>query len=88
MKEQKSKKRRKKQKDKVKFQDAEFIIDFFLKYVLKAAYSYLSQISYTLSLSAFRNETRSQITDKGLRTLVLRPLSYFTSIRISDIIEV
>lgn len=31
---------------------------------------------------------RIQITDKGLRTLVLRPLSYFTSIRISGIIEV
>lgn len=29
-----------------------------------------------------------QITDKDLRTLVLRPLSYFTSIRISGIIEV
>lgn len=29
-----------------------------------------------------------QITDKGLRALVPRPLSYFTSIRISDIIEV
>ena len=29
-----------------------------------------------------------QITDKGLRTLVLRPLSYFTSIRISGIMEV
>lgn len=34
------------------------------------------------------SEDTIQITDKGLRTLVLRPLSYFTSIRISGIIEV
>lgn len=33
---------KKSKKIKVKFKDAEFIIDFFLKYVLKAAYSYLS----------------------------------------------
>ena len=33
-------------------------------------------------------EISRQITDKDLRTLVLRPLSYFTSIRISGIIEV
>ena len=35
-----------------------------------------------------RPHRAAQITDKGLRTLVLRPLSYFTSIRISGIIEV
>lgn len=35
-----------------------------------------------------RGAKAPQITDKDLRTLVLRPLSYFTSIRISGIIEV
>ena len=34
------------------------------------------------------SEDTIQITDKGLRTLVRRPLSYFTSIRTSGIIEV